>query len=52
MNPIEKYPRSSRKKLNGSVHIPRMFDQVNVLRDGALAEYIFPYPMDKRILKL
>lgn len=51
MNLIDNYPRSPKEKLSGLVHIPRMIDKANALRDRVLGEYIFPCPMDKIMLK-
>ena len=51
MNLIENYPRSPREELNGLVHIPRMIDKANALKERALGEYIFPCPIDKIMLK-
>ena len=42
MNLIENYPRSPREKLNRLVHIPRMIDKANALRNKLLGECISP----------
>ena len=44
------YPRSVRVKLGGYVHLARMIDKCRAKLAGTLGEYIFPCPMDQRLL--
>lgn len=44
------YPRSVRKKLGGYVHLARMLDKCRAVLAGTQGEYIYPCPMDKRLL--
>lgn len=43
-------PRSPRVRLGGFVHLPRFLDKARAAAAGTLGEYIFPCPMDKRLL--
>jgi len=43
-------PRSPRVRLGGFVHLPRFLDKARAAAAGTLGEYIFPCPMDKRML--
>lgn len=43
-------PRSPRVTLGGFVHLPRMLDKARACASGKLGEYIFPCPLDKRLL--
>lgn len=45
------YPRSMRKKLAGHVHLARMLDKARAAQVGTLGEYIFPCPLDDRLLE-
>lgn len=44
------YPRSVREKLAGHVHLARMIDKCRAVLAGTLGEYIYPCPMDQRLL--
>ncbi|OGW66684.1 MAG: hypothetical protein A3H49_00295 [Nitrospirae bacterium RIFCSPLOWO2_02_FULL_62_14] len=44
------YPRSPREKLAGYVHLPRMLDKCRATLAGMQGEYIYPCPMDQRLL--
>jgi hypothetical protein len=44
------YPRSVREKLAGYVHLARMIDKCRAVLAGMQGEYIYPCPMDKRLL--
>lgn len=44
------YPRSPREKLAGYVHLPRMLDKCRATLAGTQGEYIYPCPMDQRLL--
>ncbi len=44
------YPRSPREKLAGYVHLPRMLDKFRATLAGTHGEYIYPCPMDQRLL--
>jgi len=45
-----RYPRSVREKLGGYVHLGRMIDKAKAANAGTLGEYIYPCPLDKRLL--
>lgn len=45
-------PRSVREQLAGYVHLPRMIDKCRAVLAGTQGEYIYPCPMDKRLLEL
>ena len=45
------YPRSVREKLAGHVHLSRMIDKCRAVLAGTQGEYIYPCPMDKRLLE-
>ncbi len=45
-------PRSSKETMAGIAHLPRMIDKARAYRNDALGEYIYPCPLDWRILKL
>ncbi len=45
------YPRSVREKLAGYVHLARMIDKCRAVLAGTQGEYIYPCPMDKRLLE-
>ncbi len=51
MNLNETFPRSPRDKLNGLVFLPRMIDKARAFKQNSLGEYVFPCPLDKRVLK-
>ena len=44
------YPRSIREKFGGYVHLARMVDKCRAKYLGMLGEYIFPCPIDQRLL--
>ncbi|MCC6141902.1 MAG: DUF5069 domain-containing protein [Nitrospira sp.] len=44
------FPRSMRAKLNGYVHLARMIDKCRAVLAGTEGEYIYPCPMDERLL--
>lgn len=44
------YPRSPREKLGPYVHLPRMLDKCRATLSGTQGEYIYPCPMDQRLL--
>ena len=45
------YPRSVREKLAGYVHLARMIDKCRAVLTGTQGEYIYPCPMDRRLLE-
>lgn len=47
----QRYPRSVREKLAGYVHFGRMIDKSRALLAGTQGEYIYPCPMDRRLLE-
>lgn len=44
------FPRSPREKLAGYVHLPRMIDKCRASLAGTEGDYIYPCPMDQRLL--
>jgi hypothetical protein len=44
------YPRSVKEKLAGYVHLGRMIDKCRASLADTLGEYIYPCPMDMRLL--
>ncbi|MEQ1793950.1 MAG: DUF5069 domain-containing protein [Nitrospira sp.] len=44
------YPRSMRAKLEGYVHLARMIDKCRAVLACTAGEYIYPCPMDERLL--
>lgn len=44
------YPRSIKEKLADYVHLGRMIDKCRAVLAGTQGEYIYPCPMDKRLL--
>ena len=44
------YPRGPRELLGGFVHLARMIDKVRAKAIRRLGEYIYPCPLDKRLL--
>lgn len=44
------YPRSIREYFGGYVHLARMIDKCRAKHVGMLGEYIFPCPIDQRLL--
>jgi hypothetical protein len=45
------FPRSMRSKLEGYVHLARMIDKCRAVLAGTEGEYIYPCPMDERLLE-
>lgn len=45
------FPRSMREKLAGYVHLARMIDKCRAVLAGTQGEYIYPCPMDERLLE-
>jgi len=43
-------PRSPRETLAGLVHLPRMLDKARASAAERLGEYIYPCPMDRKVL--
>ncbi len=46
-----RYPRSVREKLAGYVHLGRMIDKCRAVLAGTQGEYIYPCPLDNRLLE-
>ncbi|MCH8157114.1 MAG: DUF5069 domain-containing protein [Nitrospinae bacterium] len=44
------FPRSPRETMAGLVHLPRMVDKARAAQSGNLGEYIYPCPLDQKIL--
>src|SRR5437764_2852633 len=51
MDLTRNYPRSIREKLAGYVHLGRMIDKCRAVLAGTEGEYIYPCPMDRRLLE-
>ncbi len=45
------FPRSMRFKLAGYVHLARMIDKCRAVLAGTEGEYIYPCPMDERLME-
>lgn len=45
------FPRSMKTKLEGHVHLARMIDKCRAVLSGTQGEYIYPCPMDVRLLE-
>jgi hypothetical protein len=45
------FPRSMRMALAGYVHVARMIDKCRAVLAGTEGEYIYPCPMDERLLE-
>ena len=45
------FPRSMRDKIEGHVHLARMIDKCRAVLAGAEGEYIYPCPMDERLME-
>jgi Domain of unknown function (DUF5069) len=45
------FPRSMRVKMEGYVHLARMIDKCRAVLDGTEGEYIYPCPMDDRLME-
>jgi hypothetical protein len=46
-----RFPRSVREKLAGYVHLGRMIDKCRAVLAGTQGEYIYPCPLDNRLLE-
>ncbi len=46
-----RFPRSMRVTLEGYVHLARMIDKCRAVLAGTEGEYIYPCPMDDRLLE-
>lgn len=44
------FPRSMRVRLEGYVHLARMIDKCRAVLAGTEGEYIYPCPMDDRLM--
>jgi len=47
----KEFPRSMRVKLAGHVHLARMIDKCRAVLAGTEGEYIYPCPMDERLME-
>jgi hypothetical protein len=45
------FPRSMRVRLEGYVHLARMIDKCRAVLSGTEGEYLYPCPMDDRLMK-
>ena len=45
------YPRSVRERLAGYVHLGRMIDKCRAVHAGMQGDYVYPCPMDQRLLQ-
>ena len=45
------FPRSMRVRLEGYVHLARMIDKCRAVLAGTEGEYIYPCPMDDRLME-
>lgn len=45
------FPRSMRAKMEGYVHLARMIDKCRAVLAGTEGEYIYPCPMDERLME-
>jgi hypothetical protein len=45
------FPRSTRVKMEDYVHLPRMIDKCRAVLAGTEGEYIYPCPMDERLME-
>ena len=46
------FPRSPKELLGGYVHLGRMIDKARSHAAGTIGEYLYPCPLDKRLLEL
>jgi hypothetical protein len=46
----KEFPRSPRETLAGYAHLPRMLDKCRATLAGTIGEYVYPCPMDQRLL--
>ena len=47
----KEFPRSMRVRLAGYVHLARMIDKCRAVLAGTEGEYIYPCPMDERLME-
>ena len=47
----KKFPRSMRENLEGHVHLARMIDKCRAVLADTEGEYIYPCPMDERLME-
>jgi len=47
----QNFPRSMRAKMEGYVHLARMIDKCRAVLAGTEGEYIYPCPMDERLME-
>jgi len=47
----KEFPRSMRVKIAGHVHLARMIDKCRAVLAGTEGEYIYPCPMDERLME-
>ncbi|MBS0150666.1 MAG: DUF5069 domain-containing protein [Nitrospira sp.] len=47
----KQFPRSMKLKLGGYAHLARMIDKCRAVLAGTEGEYIYPCPMDERLLE-
>ena len=45
------FPRSMKVKIAGHVHVARMIDKCRAVLAGTEGEYIYPCPMDERLME-
>ncbi|WP_455244023.1 DUF5069 domain-containing protein [Petrachloros mirabilis] len=45
------FPRSMRVKMEGYVHLARMIDKCRAVLAGTEGEYIYPCPLDERLME-
>ena len=47
----KEFPRSMKSTLGGYAHLPRMIDKCRAVLAGTEGEYIYPCPMDERLME-
>jgi hypothetical protein len=47
----KEFPRSMRVEMEGYVHLARMIDKCRAVLAGTEGEYIYPCPMDERLME-
>lgn len=47
----QNFPRSMRAKMEGYAHLARMLDKCRAVLAGTEGEYIYPCPMDERLME-
>lgn len=50
MDLTKQFPRSMRQTLAGYTHLARMIDKCRAVLRGTPGEYIYPCPMDERLM--